>query len=201
MKEWGDPLFLLVTIIFVQTRCFVCRQGAKQWREFLREEGMCLASKGKGGNTVAAVWALAEPIARSLGLQLWDVRFVKEGASWYLRVFVDKEGGVSVEDCVAMSHALDGPLDETDPIEQNYYLEVSSPGLARELTRDQHFQAFLGARVRVRLIRPVETIRDFAGELASFEDGTVTLLLEDGGQLQIQKKEASWIRLDDADAF
>lgn len=160
-----------------------------------------MASKGKGGNTVAAVWALAEPIAQQLGLTLWDIRFVKEGASWYLRVFVDKEGGVSVDDCVAMSHALDGPLDETDPIEQNYYLEVSSPGLERELTRDAHFQALLGARIKVRLIRSVDNVRDFAGELASYEDGMVTLLLEDGRQLQVQRKETSWIRLDDADAF
>ena len=162
---------------------------------------MCLASKGKGGNTVAAVWTIAQPIAQQLGLTLWDIRFVKEGASWYLRVFVDKEGGVSVDDCVAMSHALDGPLDETDPIEQNYYLEVSSPGLERELTRDQHFQALLGARIKVRLIRPLDNVRDFAGKLASYEDGMVTLLLEDGRQLQVQKKETSWIRLDDADAF
>ena len=158
---------------------------------------MLLSSKGKGGNTVA----LAEPLAQQLGLTLWDIRFVKEGASWYLRVFVEKEGGVSVDDCVAMSHALDGPLDETDPIEQNYYLEVSSPGLERELTRDEHFQALLGARIKVRLIRPVDQVRDFTGELLSFDNGAITLLLENGTQMQLQKKEASWIRLDDADAF
>ena len=162
---------------------------------------MLLSSKGKGGNTVAAVWALAEPLAQQLGLTLWDIRFVKEGASWYLRVFVEKEGGVSVDDCVAMSHALDGPLDETDPIEQNYYLEVSSPGLERELTRDEHFQALLGARIKVRLIRPVDQVRDVTGELLSFDNGAITLLLENGTQMQLQKKEASWIRLDDADAF
>ena len=160
-----------------------------------------MAQKAKGGNTVAAVWALAEPLAQQLGLTLWDIRFVKEGASWYLRVFVEKEGGVSVDDCVAMSHALDGPLDETDPIEQNYYLEVSSPGLERELTRDEHFQALLGARIKVRLIRPVDQVRDFTGELLSFDNGAITLLLENGTQMQLQKKEASWIRLDDADAF
>lgn len=160
-----------------------------------------MSSKGKGGNTVAAVWALAEPLAQQLGLTLWDIRFVKEGASWYLRVFVEKEGGVSVDDCVAMSHALDGPLDEADPIEQNYYLEVSSPGLERELTRDEHFQALLGARIKVRLIRPVDQVRDFTGELLSFDNGAITLLLENGTQMQLQKKEASWIRLDDADAF
>ena len=162
---------------------------------------MLLSSKGKGGNTVAAVWALAEPLAQQLGLTLWDIRFVKEGASWYLRVFVEKEGGVSVDDCVAMSHALDGPLDETDPIEQNYYLEVSSPGLERELTRDEHFQALLGARIKVRLIRPVDQVRDFTGELLSFDNGAITLLLENGTQMKLKKKEASWIRLDDADAF
>ena len=162
---------------------------------------MLLSSKGKGGNTVAAVWALAEPLAQQLGLTLWDIRFVKEGASWHLRVFEEKEGGVSVDDCVAMSHALDGPLDETDPIEQNYYLEVSSPGLERELTRDEHFQALLGARIKVRLIRPVDQVRDFTGELLSFDNGAITLLLENGTQMQLQKKEASWIRLDDADAF
>lgn len=147
-----------------------------------------MSSKGKGGNTVAAVWALAEPLAQQLGLTLWDIRFVKEGASWYLRVFVEKEGGVSVDDCVAMSHALDGPLDETDPIEQNYYLEVSSPGLERELTRDEHFQALLGARIKVRLIRPVDQVRDFTGELLSFDNGAITLLLENGTQMQLQKK-------------
>ena len=155
----------------------------------------------KKPNTVKIVTQLAQPVVEEMGLQLWDVRFEKEGASWYLRVFVDKEGGVSVDDCVAMSHALDGPLDETDPIEQNYYLEVSSPGLERELTREEHFQALLGARIKVRLIRPVDNVRDFTGELLSFENGAITLLLENGTQMQLQKKEASWIRLDDADAF
>ena len=155
----------------------------------------------KKPNTVEIVTQLAQPVVEEMGLQLWDVRFEKEGASWYLRVFVEKEGGVSVDDCVAMSHALDGPLDETDPIEQNYYLEVSSPGLERELTRDEHFQALLGARIKVRLIRPVDQVRDFTGELLSFDNGAITLLLENGTQMQLQKKEASWIRLDDADAF
>lgn len=197
MKEWGNPLFLLVIAILQQTRR-LARNGCGN---FCGKRGMLLSSKGKGGNTVAAVWALAEPLAQQLGLTLWDIRFVKEGASWYLRVFVEKEGGVSVDDCVAMSHALDGPLDETDPIEQNYYLEVSSPGLERELTRDEHFQALLGARIKVRLIRPVDQVRDFTGELLSFDNGAITLLLENGTQMQLQKKEASWIRLDDADAF
>ena len=114
-----------------------------------------MASKGKGGSTVAAVTAIAQPIAERLGLRLWDVRFVKEGADWFLRVFIDKDGGVGIDDCVAMSHALDKPLDEADPIEQSYCLEVSSPGTDRELTRPAHFEACLGERVRARLIRPL----------------------------------------------
>ena len=117
----------------------------------------------KGGNTVGAVRAIAEPIAQSLGLSIWDVRFLKEGATWYLRIFIDKPGGVSIDDCVDLTHAINGPLDEADPIEQAYCLEVSSPGVERELTRDEHFAAYLDAPVKVRTIRPVDGVRDFAG--------------------------------------
>ena len=92
-------------------------------------------SGSKGGNTVSKVAALAKPIAEELGLSLWDVRFVKEGAQYYLRIFIDKEGGVSVDDCERMSRAIDKPLDELDPIEQSYILEVCSPGIERELSR------------------------------------------------------------------
>ena len=81
-------------------------------------------NRKKGGNTVAQVWELAKPLAEELGLTLWDVRFVKEGAQWYLRIFIDKEDGVGIDDCVAMSHAIDKPLDELDPISQAYCLEV-----------------------------------------------------------------------------
>ena len=97
--------------------------------------------KGKGGNTVAAVWDIAAPIAEQLGLDIWDIRFVKEGADWFLRIFIDKDGGVTIEDCENMSRAMDAPLDEADPIPQSYCLEVSSPGVERELTRDSHFEA------------------------------------------------------------
>ena len=95
-----------------------------------------MAGKGKGGNTVAAVWEIAAPVAEQLGLSIWDIRFQKEGVSWYLRIYIDKEGGVGITDCENFSRAVDGPLDEADPIEQSYYLEVSSPGVERQLTRD-----------------------------------------------------------------
>lgn len=155
----------------------------------------------KGGNTVAAVRALAQPVAEALGLRLWDVRFLKEGATWYLRIFIDKPGGVSIDDCVDMTHALNPVLDEADPIEQAYCLEVSSPGIERELTRDEHFEAFRGAKIKVRTIRPVDGARDFSGTLEDFDDGQITLRTADGAGISFQKKEVSWVKLDDFEGF
>lgn len=156
-----------------------------------------MASKGKGGSTVNTVWQIAEPIAESLGLEIWDVRFEKEGADWFLRIFIDKEGGVSIDDCVDMSHAIDKPLDEADPIEQSYCLEVSSPGLERDLKRDAHFEKCLGEKIIVKLIRPVEGQREFKGILESYDNGNFELTTEDGTKLMINKKEASYVKLDD----
>ena len=95
-------------------------------------------------NTVEVVTALAKPVVEQMGLQLWDVRFEKEGASWYLRIFIDKEGGVTIDDCENLSRAMDQILDDADPISQSYYLEVSSPGIGRDLVRPWHFQRYLG---------------------------------------------------------
>lgn len=156
-----------------------------------------MASKGKGGNTVNTVWQLAEPFAKELGLEIWDVRFEKEGADWFLRIFIDKEGGVSIDDCVDMSHAIDKPLDEADPIEQSYCLEVCSPGVERELRRDEHFVKFIGQPVMVKLIRPLEGKREYNGILGSYDNGTFELRLEDGTGLMINKKETSYVKLDD----
>lgn len=156
-----------------------------------------MASKGKGGNTVNAVWEIAEPIANSLGYELWDVRFEKEGANWYLRIFIDKEDGISINDCVDMSHAIDKPLDEADPIEQSYCLEVCSPGLERDLKRDAHFEKSIGKKIMVKLIRPVDGQREFKGTLESYDNGNFELLVEDGTKLMINKKETSYVKLDD----
>lgn len=156
-----------------------------------------MASKGKGGNTVNTVWQIAEPIAKSLGLEIWDVRFEKEGADWFLRVFIDKDGGVSIDDCVDMSHAIDKPLDDADPIEQSYCLEVCSPGLERELKRDEHFVKFIGSPIMVKLIRPLEGQREYNGILKSYDNGNFELGLEDGTGLMINKKETSYVKLDD----
>ncbi len=155
--------------------------------------------RGKGGNTVKIVSDIAQPIAEELGLRIWDVRFVKEGTDWFLRIFIDKEGGIDIEDCVNFSHAIDGPLDAADPIEQSYCLEVSSPGLERELTRDEHFEQFIGAPVKLRLIRPFEDQRDFNGTLVDFDGTNISVAVDEEKVLCFTKKEAAWVKLDDFD--
>ena len=142
------------------------------------------------------------PIAARFGCQLWDVRFVKEGAEWFLRVFIDKPGGVSIDDCVDVTRALNDPLDALDPIDREYCLEVCSPGLGRELTRPEHFDAFTGAPVLVRLIRPLpDGRRELRGTLLGLEDGVVTVQPEGGGDpVALDRAAASKIRLlDDED--
>lgn len=149
---------------------------------------------GKKGNVSARVWELAEPLAQGLGLTLWDVQYMKEGADWFLRILIDKEGGVSIDDCVEMTHAIDPVLDEEDPVPQEYMLEVSSPGLERKLTRPEHFTAYAGRPVHIRLIRPTEAGREFTGTLAPGGEGAeVSLALEDGSTLTVQKKDCSAI--------
>lgn len=156
-------------------------------------------AKGKGGNVVNAVWELAEPIAKELGLEIWDVRFLKEGADWILRIFIDKEEGIDIEDCVNMTHAIDKPLDELDPIDQSYSLEVSSPGVERDLTRPEHFEKYKGANIKVKLIRPVDGQREFNGVLEDCDGKLFVLRLENGSAMEIDKKETSYIKLDDFD--
>lgn len=156
-------------------------------------------AKGKGGNVVNAVWELAEPIAKELGLEIWDVRFLKEGTDWILRIFIDKEEGIDIEDCVNMTHAIDKPLDDLDPIDQSYSLEVSSPGVERDLTRPEHFEKYKGANIKVKLIRPVDGQREFNGVLEDSDGKLFVLRLENGSAMEIDKKETAYIKLDDFD--
>lgn len=154
-----------------------------------------MAGSKKGG-VAATVRALAEPYAEKLGLSVWDVRYVREGGGWFLRIFIDKPGGVSLSDCEALSRALDGPLDEEDPVPQTYCLEVSSPGVNRELTRAEHFRAFAGSRVRVGLIRPGEDgSRRVYGTLLGFSGGIVTVRTDSGEEFAIPLKSAASVRL------
>lgn len=152
-----------------------------------------------GKVTVQSVYDIVKPFADEQGLDIWDVCFVKEGADWYLRIFVDKDGGVSIDDCVNLTHAISKPLDEADPIKQSYYLEVSSPGIERELTKNEHFKKFIGSKVLVRTIRPINNVRDFNGVLESFEDGKMIIRLKNDETLELTKKDTSFVKLDDFD--
>lgn len=149
------------------------------------------------GNTVSKVLEIITPFAEELGLDIWDVRFLKEGTDWYLRIFIDKEGGVSIDDCVDLTHAITKPLDDADPISQSYTLEVSSPGIERELVKDEHFERFIGSAIMMRLIRPIEKVRDFSGTLEAYDDGRITVRLTDGSELTVLNKETSYVKLDD----
>lgn len=158
-------------------------------------------AKKKGGNTVEAVTGVVKPIVEGLGLRLWDVRLVKEGALMYLRVFIDKDEGISIDDCEAVSRAIDAPLDELDPVDGEYTLEVCSPGIERELIRDEHFEQFIGADVMVKMIRPIEGIgREFCGKLKAYDRPNITIEDHSGeNEVTFEKKEAVYVKLDDFD--
>lgn len=156
--------------------------------------------KDKMNATEKKVLEIAAPIADSLGLEIWDIRFQKEGAGYYLRITIDKPDGVGIDDCEAMSRAVDPALDEADPISCQYYLEVSSPGLARPLTREQHYAYALGQPVRVHTIRPIDGQRDFTGTLVSYDDGITVSI--DGNERMFAKGEIAGVVLaDDNDLF
>lgn len=155
-----------------------------------------MAQKGKG-NTVDKIVELITPFAEGLGLSIWDIRFLKEGINWYLRIFIDREGGVSVDDCADLSRAMNKPLDQADIIEQTYVLEVSSPGIERELRTDAHFENSIGKPVMLRTIRPVEGVRDFSGILQSFDGSEIAVSLSDDKMLNVKIKETSFVKLDD----
>ena len=155
-------------------------------------------SKNQKRNTTSAVWEIAEPIAKDLGLKIWDIRFVKEGSMWYLRIFIDKPDGITIEDCENMSRAIDKPLDEADPINVSYCLEVCSPGIERELTRDEHFEQFIGQKVMVKFIRPIKSgQKEINGILKEYSNGNITIISYDDEELSFSKKDTVYVKLDD----
>lgn len=165
--------------------------------------------RGNGsGNTAEVVRRMTLPIAEEAGVFLWDVRFVKESADWFLRVYIDREDQpVSIDDCVKVSRKLSDLLDEKDPIPQSYCLEVSSPGIERELVRPEHFEMFTGAAIVVRLYQAIDGEKEFAGILQALtEDGKVVLIDIDDNELQFDRKEIAAVHVleeeyaDDADA-
>ena len=141
-----------------------------------------------------AVAALALPVVEKAGCTLWDVEYVKEAGAWYLRVYIDKEGGVSIDDCEAVSRPLSDRLDQADPIEGSYTFEVSSAGADRALKKPEHFVQFQGSEVEVKLYRPREGRKEFVGLLRNYENGAVTLEI-DGAQVLFTRQEIALVRL------
>ena len=144
--------------------------------------------------TEQTVYDLALPIAERNGLSLWDVEFKKEGSEYFLRVYVDKEGGVAIDDCEAVSRELSDELDRLDPISEAYMFEVCSAGLDRQLKRDSDFLAFLGHDVDVKLYAPIDGEKEFCAELKDFKDKALTLL-KDGKELEISLDKIASVRL------
>ena len=137
-----------------------------------------------------AVAALALPIVEEAGCTLWDVEYVKEAGTWFLRVYIDKEGGVSIDDCEAVSRPLADLLDQADPIEGSYTFEVSSAGLDRALKKPEHFAACMGRKVDLKLYRPLNGRKEITGLLTGCEDGAVSV---DG--VRFDKKDVAQTRL------
>lgn len=121
------------------------------------------------------VQELAEPVVQAQGCSLWDVEYVREGSDYILRVIIDKEGGVDVSDCEAVSRALDPILDEKDPIQGSYHFEVCSAGLERALKRPSDFQRFLGSPITVKLYRPYNGLKEIPCVLRGYDDGRITV--------------------------
>ena len=133
--------------------------------------------------------ALLEPIVEELGFELVDVEYVKEGGTWYLRAYIDKPGGIAVDDCEAVSRRFSDILDEKDYIEDSYIFEVSSPGLGRPLKKEKDFKRNLGEEVEIRTYRAIDRQKEFVGILKSYDENTVTITYEDETEQTFDRKE------------
>ena len=137
---------------------------------------------------------LAAPFVEAAGCSLWDVEYVKEAGEWFLRVYIDKEGGISIDDCEAVSRPLSDALDEADPIEGSYTFEVSSAGADRVLKKSEHFAQFQGQEVEVKLYRPRDGRKDYVGVLTAYADGDVTIQVG-AAPMEFTKKDIALVRL------
>lgn len=140
------------------------------------------------------VESFARPVVEGLGLELWDVEYVREGSDWFLRLYLDKEGGVDITDCEAVSRAIDPILDEKDPIPDSYHFEVCSAGLERVLKRPGDFERFMGSPVMVKLYQPRDGMKEYPGNLEKYEDGSVTISTA-SGLITFKKTEVALVRL------
>lgn len=140
------------------------------------------------------VAALARPVVEARGCSLWDVEYVREGSDYFLRVYIDKDGGVDIDDCEAVSRAMDPILDEADPISGSYHFEVCSAGLERTLKRPGDFERFLGSPVTVKLYRPYNGLKELPCTLTGYEDGRVTVEMNKQ-TVTFEKSQVALVRL------
>ena len=136
------------------------------------------------------VEALARPVVEEEGCKLWSVEYIKEAGTWYLRIFIDKDGGVGIADCEAISRRLDPILDEADPIPESYVFEVGSSGAERELKRTSDFEQFIGSDVEVKLYQPYEGRKTLVGTLEEYNDGNITV-----SGVELKKEQIAQVRL------
>ena len=135
------------------------------------------------------------PILDEFGFDLWDVGFVKEGKEYYLRAYIDKEGGIMIDDCVDVSRRLSDALDADDLIEEAYTLEVSSPGLGRKLVKDREFDRSIGRDVDVKFYKPVDGTKELTGKLVGYDKDTITVEIDDTGPKVLARSDIAMVRL------
>ena len=138
---------------------------------------------------------ILQPIVDANGFELVDVEYVKEGGTWYLRAYIDKPGGITVDDCELVSRAANDILDEKDFVEDSYVFEVSSPGLGRPLKKEKDFARSIGEEVEIRTFRPINRQKEFIGILEAYDKETVTIELEEEEKMQINRSDIALIRL------
>lgn len=147
-------------------------------------------------NIAKSVFEVIEPVAKEMNLDIWDVRFEKEGHNWFLRIFIDKDNGVNINDCEKFSEKIDHIIDEIDPIDCSYFLEVSSPGVNRELVKDWHITKYINQKININFIRPIYNgLKNIIATLIGFDNNIITVLLDDGYKLSFDRKEVASLKL------
>ena len=147
------------------------------------------------GGTEQKVYDLVKPITDELGYYLWDVSYEKEGALWYLRIFIDQDEGISIDDCERSTAPINEILDSTDPIPQSYMLEVGSAGLERELVKEEHFEVCCGDKVRIRFIRGTDGEKEITAVLSGADKDGVTVVCEDGTEKTYPLADIAFVKL------
>ena len=150
---------------------------------------------GRSESYEAKTEQLIQPLIDANNFELFDVEFVKEGSDWYLRVYIDKDGGITVDDCELISRAFNEILDREDYISEQYIFEVSSPGLMRPLKKEKDYKRSVGKLIDIKLYKPVDKCKEFTGVLDSYDKDTVTIKMDDDTQKTFDRSNLAMIRL------